>query len=768
MPAFLEADALIVLDEAHLVPPFEELLRAVAEDVAFRPGDLELRKVVPAFKLLPLSATGRTVDAGVFGLTPKDLENKIVKKRLDAKKHLGIVPLKHDAKLEEELAQRAWDLSCDGQSTMRCIVFCNERRVLEKAKGAVEKLAKGDKKAGKAATEIDTELLVGGRRVFEREQARERLNELGFVASSKAERNRPAFLFATSAGEVGIDLNADHMSCDLVAWERMVQRFGRVNRRGTGEARVVVLVEPEPRPNKKEAEALKKQKDGEELDEKMQKLVAAYETRIKTWRAVQAPLKELPKNSEFLNASPGALRDLRTRAQTDPKLREILDAATSPAPLRPTLSRALADAWSMTSLKEHTGRPAINPWLRGWIEDEPPQTAIVWRTHLPLRVGGAPPTCSEIETFFEAAPPHTSEILETETFRVVEWLEKRAEALLSSSSVIAQEGDARMPAVSRDSVVAFMLAPDGDLRGTRRLGDLIVSKDKNGKKALQDTLAGATLLLDARLAGLKDGLLNDEEGATPKTADDGDEWLGQGVVRFRVRSADAGATPSSGGQWYERLRFATDISEDGEPQRWLVVDKMRHDAATEEDRSAGHPQLLDEHQSWAEGKARALAKALGLDDYGEMLAVSARFHDEGKRAKRWQRSFNAPTDGVYAKTEGPINYSLLDGYRHELGSLPSVEKNERFLALPPDQRELTLHLIAAHHGFARAVIGTDGCEDVPPSKLQERAREIALRFARLQHRWGPWGLAWWESLLRAADQQASRDNNAKIPRKYRG
>jgi hypothetical protein len=28
-----------------------------------------------------------------------------------------------------------------------------------------------------------------------------------------------------------------------------------------------------------------------------------------------------------------------------------------------------------------------------------------------------------------------------------------------------------------------------------------------------------------------------------------------------------------------------------------------------------------------------------------------------------------------------------------------------------------------------------------------------------QH-WGPWGLAWWEALLRAADQQASRDNDA--------
>jgi len=103
---------------------------------------------------------------------------------------------------------------------------------------------------------------------------------------------------------------------------------------------------------------------------------------------------------------------------------------------------------------------------------------------------------------------------------------------------------------------------------------------------------------------------------------------------------------------------------------------------------------------------------------------------------------------------------LLDGYRHELGSLPYAENDSRLGSLREDLRELALHLIAAHHGFARPIIGTSGCEDAPPAALEEHAREIALRFARLQKRWGPWGLGWWEALLRAADQQASRDNDA--------
>ena len=70
--------------------------------------------------------------------------------------------------------------------------------------------------------------------------------------------------------------------------------------------------------------------------------------------------------------------------------------------------------------------------------------------------------------------------------------------------------------------------------------------------------------------------------------------------------------------------------------------------------------------------------------------------------------------------------------------------------------DLALHLIAAHHGRARPAIGIAGCEGLPPSAAAARAYEVGRRFARLQRRWGPWGLAWWEALLRAADQRASR------------
>jgi CRISPR-associated endonuclease/helicase Cas3 len=155
-----------------------------------------------------------------------------------------------------------------------------------------------------------------------------------------------------------------------------------------------------------------------------------------------------------------------------------------------------------------------------------------------------------------------------------------------------------------------------------------------------------------------------------------------------------------------------------------------------------------------------LARRLGLTPAEEeLLACAARWHDEGKRAAVWQRAFHAPSNGVYAKTPGPIDQNLLAGYRHELGSVLRIQRDtEAMQQVAPEHRDLLLHLIASHHGWARPWIPTEGPHDLPPSALADTLQEIALRYARLQQEWGPWGLAYWEALLRAADQQASRDN----------
>lgn len=854
----LGADTLVVLDEAHLVPAFEDLLRQVERGAeSFGPKDRSLSMLLPSFKLLSLSATGRQADSTSLTLTDADRRDPIVSKRLTAKKTLSIAELASvieadnanqdgqstsadgevDAKRKNKslklagvLAQQAWELTKQGSEKVRCLVYCNAREDAIAVAARLRNLAKSAR-----ATKPNIELFVGARRVLERTMVATWLVEHGFVEredGTRAEPQEPTFLVATSAGEVGVDMDADHMVCDLVTWERMVQRLGRVNRRGDGDAKVIVVVESEPMPpttkakealaekvakrdaanaanrrldelkkklsalqnekptvpkrQKKSAEAKATEEKRKQVEKELEKsisecqkrikafkdadakVVARHEAEVAQYRALRQLLKAVEHDGGSL--SPDALIQLRHRQD----LADALCAATTTEPLRPELTRAVVDSWSMTSLEEHPGRPEVDPWLRGFRPNDPPQTTVVWRRYLPVRADGTF-DAKAVKRFFEAAPPHTSEQLETENHLVLDWLIDRAAAVSEAKSEEAM--------LAAKQVVAIALGTRGELRGWR-LERLAAAKSrgkneskeaKKVRKQLEELLTGATLVIDARLRGLTDGLLDGKSETVTVTSDDrSGTWLvrpdaaGVPVTGFRIRELGTGeqvdadtvwrTTPGEG--WALRHLFVTNAI-DGEPSAALAIDGWMGDTATEDERAeANNPQKLDAHQSWAEECARRIAKRLELNKkYEDLLTLVARLHDEGKRAPRWQRAFKALIAGrPYAKTKGPIDFDILDGYRHELGSLPYVETHAEFKKLSADDQEFVLHLIAAHHGFARPVIGTSGCDDAPPSIVDKRARAVALRFARLSRRWGPWGLAWWEALLRAADQIASRLN----------
>lgn len=769
----LGADTLVVLDEAHLVPPFEKLLETIAKaEGDLQPKGAEERAIVPKMKLLSLSATGRS-DQPAFELGEEDLKpGTITHKRLTADKRLTFDSLKQEDDLADALARNAWSLCSNGTAPTKIIVFSNKREVALKAKQALEKLAKGDKKAGVAEVKIATQLLVGGRRVHERETTAKWLKDHAFLAGSKNPPTQPAFVFATSAGEVGVDLDANRMVGDLVAWERMVQRFGRVNRRGEGDAKIIIIQEPPPKPTKGEENALKKPE--KERETKDHKTVAVFQAKRETAQALSKPFGLLPNSDRGIDVSPAALRALKrstlsnTDDAEDDKLRAahraILSAATTPAPLRPELTRSLLDSWAMTSLPEHTGRPKIQPWLRGWVEDEP-QTTVAWRTHLPIDRSKDKTPPKLISDFFDAAPIHASEELELETRQIIGWLKTRGEAIQKSHASAKASATDSKP-LPLDEPFVILLKKDGEpsknpiITVAGLLADL---DDKKAKEDMERRFYDATLVLDSRFAGLgTDGLLDERESVPPQTVDDGSEWMeavtNEPTIRFRVRKSDQ-STPTKDKGWRQRFRVPVERSSEGEPLRWLLVDKWRSDSTTADDGAAGALQHLTDHQQAAVLRVRAIAQSLALPvPYIQMLEIAARLHDEGKRAERWQKAFNAPREGgPFAKTPGPISQALLDSYRHEFSSLSALAADPDFSKLPENLRDLALHIVAAHHGFARPLIGIQGCDEAPPSLLERRAQEVALRFVRMQRRWGPWGLAWWESLLRAADQQASRE-----------
>lgn len=427
----------------------------------------------------------------------------------------------------------------------------------------------------------------------------------------------------------------------------------------------------------------------------------------------------------------------------------------------------------MTALDVHTGRPEVGPWLRGWIRDDEPQTTIIWRETLPLTRQDTLLSRADLEVFLAAAGPQLAEHLETETRRVIAWLTTRTQALMSagmpSSEAPPAEPDTAAAPLDAEPVVRqprkdepIGVIISDDLKDARVvLAFELLDKEKRDQ--LESRLQGATLIVDVRIGGLERGLLHEASDVASDVT-----TLREPVLSIRVRRAYVRAQDESSEDadtragWRQEARIAVAHSEAGDEIEWLVAESRADASAqSEEGRAVGakRAQKLDEHEAWAEQAARRIGERLDLPPaYTDLLALAARLHDEGKKAKCWQQAFRAPKDGIYGKTLSRPSFKILAGYRHELGSLPHAERDERVKALGDDMRDLCLHLIAAHHGNARPVIRTDGAEE-PPSKLEARAQEIALRFTRLEKQWGPWGLAWWEALLRAADQQASRRND---------
>ena len=163
----------------------------------------------------------------------------------------------------------------------------------------------------------------------------------GSLDPSDSKNQEPVFLISTSAGEVGFDLNADHLVGDDAPLDSWIQRLGRVNRRGTGDATVILINE---------------KKSAEKTD--FDKACVATSKLLTDGRDVS------PKGlAEFKKTlPPGTIAE-----------------ASSPVPKMVELTGILLDAWSMTSITERMpGRPEVAPWLRG-IDKELPQTTIAWR-----------------------------------------------------------------------------------------------------------------------------------------------------------------------------------------------------------------------------------------------------------------------------------------------------------------------------------------------------------------------------------------------------
>jgi CRISPR-associated endonuclease/helicase Cas3 len=226
----LGQDALLVHVEAHLTPAFGKLMRRVVQWQRDRQEPRSLQ-------LLELSATQRgEADVVPFILSADDEREPEVQRRLAAVKTL----LFKEAAEEPSVALAAiieQALAYKGKPS-RVVVYV---RSPKHAKAIADDLAR---QVGKNRVR----LLTGTIRGHERDELS--VDQVFRCFRADPDRNSPIdaqYLVATSAGEVGIDLDADHLVCDLTTLDSMIQRLGRVNRLGRGDAKIHVVELPAKR-----------------------------------------------------------------------------------------------------------------------------------------------------------------------------------------------------------------------------------------------------------------------------------------------------------------------------------------------------------------------------------------------------------------------------------------------------------------------------------------------------------------------------------------
>lgn len=395
----LGQDTFLLLDEAHLSPGMAGLVRGIER--------LGIDGERPGLRALTLSATPDR-PAVAFGLDAADLAHAELYRRYTAHKALHLETADDNAQCIERLVQLAAAFE-----TGSILIFV---RTVRDAGKIAAKLAKQLGRDG--ADRLG--LLTGTLRGAERERLADSALWAAFDPARK--RDGPAtparFLVSTAAGEVGIDLDADHAVMDLAPLESAIQRLGRVNRAGRGTARVHIVA------------------NGKDIEPRTPKVKPTHGDRVAlALRRTYATLQTLP------NASPEALRRLSPQALQD---------ATAPRATPVPLNAATVECFAATSARIAT--PDLDLFLRGLSDERDiPDCHLVWRWDTPHLVAAGAAAAADALGLFR---PQPREIARAPIYEATELLKA------------AMERCNPLPVLIRDArgqVAALRLEPDAAL-----------------------------------------------------------------------------------------------------------------------------------------------------------------------------------------------------------------------------------------------------------------------------------------------------------------
>lgn len=803
--ALIANDSLIFLDEAHCAQPFLQTLQAVARfrEWAHAPLGRSFHPVV-------MSATPPPELHSVFkdrsgeGFNPDHpLGLRQLARKSAVLKRVGNAKGKRatDA-LAKALADAAMELVSDQLRAV--VVFVN--RVAT---------ARATHKLLNEKGEIDVVVLTGRMRPIDKNLVvEERLKKLQSAHSEQRELESPMIVVATQTLEVGADLDFDGLVTECASLDALRQRFGRLNRMGRPiDSRAVILVRDDQAELKKEDEgdpvygrALARtwdwlneiRNDSGEVDFG----IASLDQKVSAVESIEA------LNAPSLDAPVMLPAHVDCWAQTAPEPRPSPDVALflhGPREGAPDVQVCWRADLDLT-------RPSGKANALEILKLCPPSSSET----LPVPIGVFKRWLNAEESADDSSDvegegrddTQTGEGTPGEAHNVIRWRGMRdtGEKAITSDPRRIRPGD-------------VIVVPTGHPSAHGRIGDFPSQSD--GSTDMLDVgdrshrLARAKPLLrlhrklveawPAEVDAVKEEIcellkeIDQKDDREPDEVADAlggildalvadapeDSWLGETAREL------AGEFPGS------KLRGAYRIV--GDSHLVIVgnrrIPKLMGNAdifSDEDDASAssisdsdGRPVGLEDHLRGVELFVRRYAEGCGLpDDLTDAVVRAGLLHDVGKADPRFQallwgsrrwlgggylaKSGKMPKGQAFARAQETAEYPR--GGRHELLSVRLTESAGSLLPDKPELRDLTLHLIAGHHGYCRpfapvvrddASVASEFALDGARMQwsgstgLERLDSGVAERYWRLVRRYGWWGLAWLEALLRLADWRRS-------------
>ncbi len=791
-------DSVLFLDEAHLSQAMLETISTASsiESHAAPGWHRPLRVVAMTATPPPRRTTGQ------MALTDADRQHPVAARRLEATKTARLVEISDagrsrataTAAMVEVLAELAVAATkLEGNGVVAVVV-----NTIDLARSVREHVAEH-------LTHGDCELVIGRCRSIDREVSRLHWWDRAKAGRERSAATSPLVLVATQTVEVGADLDVDVLITEVAPLDALVQRFGRVDRLGAVGSTVSWIVHAAARSSTDPVY-------GPATDRTWSWLIdgAGGATPAKSNQAGSLVGGDGPQ----IDLGIAALQE-RLEA-TDPDDRAELAADPPPAP---DLLWPMLFDWARTAPAPEPDRP-VGPFLHGLNVDQPTVT-LLWRAvssaealERSLSIV-APAEAEQVDVplvalrRFVARQP-TVDLSDLDT--VIDAIEEPGAGSEDVGWIVRGLGDGELIPVrtgreirpgdvvvlraSRGGHDEFGWAPEKDGL-TADIADFC-DRPRSGRVLRLGAEAWTTFA-----PALLHAVHQARSAITAEDADDVTEvvesFLGTCVREATGRygslvrdfaQALAGRSWMVGGNVF--------IDDDADPSRYgdpplvyLAIGRLatEPDDATALGSSAGSltgPPKLRAHLSDVGERARQFAESAGLPpDLVAVLEAAGQAHDLGKADRRFQAALRGGdvlaaevfdgSDDILAKSAPSTRAAraaaakvaqLPSGFRHEAVSVALVRQH----AWPVADADLHEHLVAAHHGHARplfpGVVDSDPVSVVVHTPLGEAtcaSDDVIVdwsqpaRFRRLCQRYGVWGLAYLEMVLRLADISISEE-----------